>query len=265
MTTPPLVYTIAGSEATGGAGFQADLKTFQQLGCYGLGTLTCIVSFDPQNNWGHRFVPIAAPVIADQLEAAMSTHNLTVVKIGMLGTVPTIETVAENLKKQDWQEIVLDPVLICKGQEPGAALEIDNALQEYMLPLATVVTPNLFEAKVLSGITEIVTTADLITAAKIIADKHQVAVLAKGGTELPGEQAVDILFDGKEVTTLSMPKIGNERVSGAGCTLAAALTAELAKDSSLIDAANLAKAFVNRGIQNRVTANTPFTSVWQGA
>lgn len=265
MTRPPLVYTIAGSEATGGAGFQADLKTFQQLGCYGLGALTCIVSFDPKNNWEHRFVPIAAPVIAEQLEAAMAAHDLTVAKIGMLGTVPTIETVAATLQTQEWREIVLDPVLICKGQEPGAALDIDNALQTHMLPLATVVTPNLFETKILSGITKITTTADLIAAAKIIADKHQVAVLAKGGTELPGEQAIDILFDGTEVTTLALPKIGNERVSGAGCTLAAALAAELAKGSNLVEAANIAKALVNRGIQNRLSANTPFTSVWQGA
>lgn len=83
-STPPLAYVVAGSEATGGAGIQADLKTFQQLGAYGVGTLTCIVSFDPKNDWGHRFVPVDPQVIADQIEAATATHDLDVVKIGML-------------------------------------------------------------------------------------------------------------------------------------------------------------------------------------
>src|SRR6478609_10299159 len=112
--TPPLAYVIAGSEATGGAGIQADLKTFQELGTYGVGTLTCIVSFDPKNDWGHRFVPVDPQVIADQFEAATSCYDLDVVKIGMLGTPATIDVVAESLASQRWHHVVLDPVLICK-------------------------------------------------------------------------------------------------------------------------------------------------------
>ncbi|PTK35199.1 bifunctional hydroxymethylpyrimidine kinase/phosphomethylpyrimidine kinase, partial [Staphylococcus hominis] len=106
-------YTIAGSEATGGAGFQVDLKTFHELGTYGMGALTCIVSFDPKNNWAHRFVPVDPQVIRDQIEAATKAQDLDTVKIGMLGHPETIKAVAESLRQQEWRNIVLDPVLIC--------------------------------------------------------------------------------------------------------------------------------------------------------
>jgi len=260
-----LAFVIAGSEATGGAGLQADLKTFQQLGVYGLGTTTCIVSFDPENNWGHRFVPIDPQVIADQIQAATAAHNLDVVKIGMLGTPATIDVVAEALGRQSWRHVVLDPVLICKGQEPGAALDTDNALRTQILPYATVVTPNLFEARTLSGMDSIASVDDLIEAARRIHDQGPQYVIAKGGVELDGDDAVDVLFDGTDVTLLTAPKIGNERVSGAGCTLAAAITAELAKGTDVVQAVQIAKELVTRGIKGRVSANTPFDTVWQGA
>lgn len=258
-------YVIAGSEATGGAGIQADLKAFQELGVYGVGTITCIVSFDPANSWGHRFVPVDPGVIADQIEAATSCHDLDVVKIGMLGTPDTIDVVSKALREQEWRHVVLDPVLICKGQEAGAALDTDNALRAQVLPHATVVTPNLFEARTLSGMDEITSVDQLIEAARRIHDLGPKYVVAKGGVELDGEDAVDVLFDGSEVTLLTAPKVGNERVSGAGCTLAAAITAELAKGASVADAAARAKDFVTTGIKGRVSANTPFDTVWQGA
>ena len=262
---PQLAYVIAGSEATGGAGIQADLKTFQQLGVYGVGTLTCIVSFDPKNNWAHRFVPVEPQVIADQIEAATAAHDLPVVKIGMLGTPATIETVAAGLRSQPWRHVVLDPVLICKGQEPGAALDTDTALRQHVLPLATVVTPNLFETRTLAGVESIETVEELIAAARIIQAQGPQAVVAKGGVELPGPDAIDVLVEGDEVTVFAEPKIGEERVSGAGCTLAAAITAELAKGAALVDAVRVAKAMVTAGIRERVSARTPFDTVWQGA
>ena len=262
---PPLAYVIAGSEATGGAGIQADLKTFQQLGVYGVGTLTCIVSFDPKNGWGHRFVPVDAQVIADQFEAATATHALDVVKVGMLGTPATIDTVAAALASKPWRHVVLDPVLICKGQEPGAALDTDTALRDKVLPLATVVTPNHFEAMTLAGMDAIESVDDLVEAAQRIHKQGPQYVVAKGGVELPGPDAVDVLFDGKEVTTFSVPKVGEERVSGAGCTFAAAITAELAKGAEVNDAVQVAKDIVTQGIQARVAASTPFDTVWQGA
>lgn len=256
-----MAYVIAGSEATGGAGIQVDLKTFQQLGTFGLGTITCIVSFDPANDWAHRFVPVAPEVIAAQIEAATSCYDLDTVKIGMLGTPETIETVADGLARQTWRNVVLDPVLICKGQEPGAALDTDKALTARILPLATVVTPNRFEAMTLAGMDAIDSVDDLAEAARRIHDLGPRYVIAKGGVELPGPDAVDVLYDGDEATVLRAPKIGEDRVSGAGCTFAAAITAELAKGATVPAAVDVAKRMVRAGIESRLTGHTPFAAI----
>lgn len=266
--TPPVTLTIAGSEATGGAGAQADLKTFQALGTYGMVALTCIVSLDPKADWAHRFVPVDAGVIADQLEAQFACYPVDAVKLGMLGTPVTIDTVADalgGLGQARPGHVVVDPVLICKGQEPGAALDTDTALTEKILPLATYVTPNHFEAMSLAGMDAIDTVEDLETAARRIHEACGAAVLAKGGVRLAGEDAVDVYHDGTTTEILSAPKIGEVAVSGAGCSLAAAITAELAKGLDPLAAARAAKAFVTEGIKARVASNAPFDAVWQGA
>ncbi len=262
---PAITLTIAGSEATGGAGAQADLKTFQELNTYGIIALTCIVSFDPKDNWNHRFVPVDAQVIADQLEAVQACYaeSLDTVKLGMMGSPTTIDTVANALKKQAWKNVVLDPVLICKGQEPGHALDTDQALKANLLPLATFVTPNHFEAEQLSGIS-ISSEEDLIAAAKKIHEASRAAVLAKGGVRIAGEDAIDVFYDGTTLEVLRAKKIGDVAVSGAGCSLAAAVTAELAKGASPLEAARTAKEFVTEGIRHRVSGATPFDALWQG-
>lgn len=268
MNTPPVALTIAGSEATGGAGAQVDLKTFQQHGVAGCVALTCIVSFDPKNDWGHRFVPVDAGVIADQLEVITATYpagQLDVAKIGMLGAPATIATVATALGARPFTHVVLDPVLICKGQEPGAALDTDEALKAQILPLATFVTPNHFETMSLSGMTEISTVEELTAAAQRIHERSGAAVLAKGGVHLPGDDAVDVYVDAERTEVLSAPKLGGGvQVAGAGCTLAAAVAARLALGDSPFEAARAAKAFVTRGIEHRLTSQAPFDTVWQG-
>ena len=132
---------------------------------------------------------------------------MNTVKVGMLGTPDTIDAVAQGLSQRKWKNVVVDPVLICKGQEPGAALDTDNALREKILPLATVVTPNVFEAKTLSGMEQITTVEELEEAAKRIGESVPY-VVAKGGVELPGDKAVDVLWDGKEITRFEAPKVG---------------------------------------------------------
>lgn len=258
-------YTIAGSEATGGAGLQVDLKTFHELDTYGLGTLTCIVAYDPNDNWNHRFTAIAPELIAQQMEAATSHATLDTVKIGMLGTPETIDVVAEGLKKQEWRHVVVDPVLICKGQEAGQALDTDNALREKILPLATVATPNYFEAVTLAGMDKLETLEDLAEAAQRISELGPKYVVVKGGMDFPGDDAVDVLWDGEQAVAFTVPKIGTTKVSGAGCTLAAAIAAELAKGSDIHKAMRIAKDLVTQGIDAQVSANTPFNTVWQGA
>ena len=257
--------TIAGSEASGGAGAQTDLKTFHQLGTFGTAALTCIVSFDPRNDWAHRFVPVDPQVIRDQIEASTTVHDIDTVKIGMLGTPTTIDAVAASLTERDFRHVVLDPVLICKGQEAGAALDTDNALKQHILPLATFVTPNHFEALTLSGMDTIESVEDLTEAARRIHETYDVIVLAKGGVVLEGPDAVDVFYDGEQTVQLSSPKIGEHRVSGAGCTLAAAVTAELAKGATPLEAARVAKAIVTSSIENRLEGHTSFDAVFQGA
>ncbi len=263
--TPSFALTIAGSEATGGAGAQTDLKTFQELGVFGMVALTCIVSFDPKDNWNHRFVPVDTGVIADQLEAIQADYAgaLRTTKLGMMGSPATIATVAAALKDQEWDHVVLDPVLICKGQEPGHALDTDRALKAELLPLATFTTPNHFESEQLSG-TRIRTLEDLKEAARRIHEVSGAAVLAKGGIRLEGPDAQDVFYDGETLEVLSAPKVGEHAVSGAGCSLAAAVTAELAKGATPLEAARRAKEFVTAGIRQRVTGNTPFDALWQG-
>lgn len=264
MTNPPFVLTIAGNEAIGGAGAQADLKTFQALGVFGSLALTCIVSFDPKHNWDHRFMSIPAQVIHDQLEAAHAAYNLDAVKIGMLGTPETIETVAKFLSENKPRDLVLDPVLICKGQEPGSALDTDNALKEHILPLATFITPNHFESLSLSGMEKIENTEDLIEAAKIIHEKSGAAVLAKGSIRLEGESAIDVFYDGQTLEILETPKVGDDvAVAGAGCSLAAAIAAELALGKTPLEAARAAKEFVTEGIRQRIHSKAPFDALRQ--
>lgn len=268
QNNPAIALTIAGSEATGGAGAQADLKTFQQLGVFGIVALSCIVSFDPKQSWNHRFVPVEPQVIADQLEAitaAYPAEQLDTLKIGMLGTPATIETVAKSLESRAWTNVVLDPVLICKGQEPGAALDTDQALKAQILPKASFVTPNHFESLSLSGLSEISTVEHLKEAAQRIYDTSGATVLAKGGVRLAGSEAVDVFYDGSTLEVLSSPKVGEVAVSGAGCSLAAAVAAELAKGATPLDAARTAKHFVTKAIQARVASQAPFDAVWQGS
>lgn len=257
---------IAGSEATGGAGAQTDLKTFHQLGTFGTVALTCIVSFDPNAGWGHRFVPIDPQVIRDQIEATTAVHDIDTVKIGMLGTPETIEAVSASLRERTWRHVVLDPVLICKeGEVRTPARATDDALVEKILPLATVVTPNLGEAQILSGMERIESVEDLTAAARIIHERSGAVVVAKGGVELAGPDAVDVYVDGTQAVELSAPKIGEHRVSGAGCTLAAAITAELAKGATPLEAARTAKEVVTSAIEHRQSGHAPFDAVYQGA
>ncbi|MFD2675157.1 PfkB family carbohydrate kinase [Gulosibacter bifidus] len=265
MTAPtPVTFVIAGSESTGGAGCQADLRTLQEFNVYGALTLSCIVSFDPKDNWNHRFVPIDAQVIRDQAEATLADWSPASVKIGMLGAVPTIEAVRDILAEAKLPNIVLDPVLICKGQEPGAALDIDTALRREVLPFADVLTPNLVETSILSGMDDLASVRDFGEAAKRIADAGARAVLVKGGMDTPGDQAIDVLWDGSELVQFARPKVGSKRVSGAGDTLATAIAAGLAKGDSLHDAVDAAKSFVTEGIARSLEGQTPFDVVWQG-
>lgn len=262
MTKTQQVLAIGGNEATGGAGIAADLRTLQAHGVFGSATLTCIVSFDPAQNWDHRFVAVEPQVIADQLEVTLATFTVPVVKIGMLGTPETISTVRKSLAGHEFTHFVVDPVLICKGQEPGQALDTDTALRADIIPRATFLTPNLFEVETLTG-SQVTSESDLVQAAKALHEQTGAAVLAKGGMRLPGTDAVDVFTDGNVTEVLRTPKIGTQAVNGAGCTLASAVAANLALGYTPLEAAVRAKAFVTRGIERALVGQTPFVALAQ--
>jgi len=182
----------------------------------------------------------------------------------MLGTAPTIDVVEQALETYDFPAVVLDPVLICKGQEFGGALEVDNALRTKILPRATMTTPNLFESATLAGMEEITTVEQLKDAAKRIHDQGVPNVLAKAGPSLGTGTALDVFYDGTTLEVLEVEAVGTERVHGAGCTLAAAVTAELAKGASPLEAAVTAKEVVSSSIRHGLRGNMPFLYVYQG-
>ena len=188
MARIPRVLSIAGTDPTGGAGIQADLKSIAAAGGYGMCVVTALVA---QNTHGVRSIHVPPQdFLKEQLDAVFDDVEVDGVKIGMLGTPATISTVAQALGSRQWRDVVVDPVLICKGQEPGAALDTDNALRSEILPLATVVTPNLFEAATLAGMDELTSTDDLAEAVPRAAALDRRAVRAHAEEQLGHDRMV---------------------------------------------------------------------------
>ncbi len=241
--------TIAGSDSSGGAGIQADLKTFQELGVYGMTALTTIVSMDPKNHWHHQVFPIALETVEAQLETIISV-GIDALKTGMLGSVEVIELAARKIKENNLKNVVVDPVMVCKGEDEVLFPEHTVAYRESLLPLATVTTPNLFEAAQLAQMGPIRTVDEMKEAAKKIHDLGVQYVIIKGGSKLVGmEKAIDVLFDGKEYQIIENDLIDTTYTHGAGCTFAAAITAELAKGKSVLEAIETAKQFITEAIR----------------
>lgn len=243
-SAPPVVLTIAGSDSFGGAGIQADLKTFMVLGVHGA---TAITALTAQNSMGVSGVHAAPPAfVKEQIAQVFADAPVSAVKTGMLWSAGIIEAVADSLTSTGMDRVVVDPVLVSASK---AALVEDDALQslaERLLPLALIVTPNLEEASALSG-REVVSLAGMKDAAKRIGDLGPAWVLIKGG-HLDGDP-VDLLFDGETLTEIPGPRIPGRNTHGSGCTLAAAIAARLALGDGVEAAAQFAKRFVTRSIQ----------------
>jgi len=247
--------SIAGSDTSGGAGIQADLKTFQELGVYGMTALTVIVSMDPHNSWAHQVFPVEIDILKAQIETVIAGIGIDGMKTGMLPTTDIIELAAHTVKKHNLQNVVVDPVMVCKGA--GEAIHPENAqcFAKTLVPLATVVTPNLFEASQLSGKKNIETLDDMKDAAQIIFDLGAKCVIVKGGKGADEDNAIDVVYDGKSFELLKSPKTQTTFTHGAGCTFSAAITAMLAKSTDLKDAINVAKAFISAAIEHSFELN----------
>lgn len=264
MTIPKTV-TIAGSDSSGGAGIQADLKTFQEYGTFGFSAVTSVVTMDPSEDWAHTVTSLDTELVRRQLATIYAGAPLQALKTGMLGEISTIELVHEYLVRYQQANIVIDPVMACKGTTELLQPENVATMKKLLLPLATVTTPNLIEAGILSELGELTTVADMEKAAKIIHLLGPEHVVIKGGKRLAGPMAVDLYFDGHEFTYLEKEKLDTDFNHGAGCTYSAAITAGIAKGLSVKDAIILAKEFVALAIKNGLEINPFLGHVWHGA
>ena len=240
----PVAMTIAGSDSGGGAGIQADLKTFQALGVYGTSALTAITA---QNTLGVRAVhEIPTNIIAAQIDAIVDDIGVDAVKTGMLSSAEIILTVAERIRYWRLDRLVVDPVMVAKSGDRLLRDDAVQALVRDLLPLALVLTPNLPEAEVLVA-RPLVTEDDIRQAARDIFALGPRAVIVKGGHR-PGD-ATDLLFDGSSFHTFATERIDTPNTHGTGCTFSAAIAAGLADGLDLVDAVGAAKRYVTEAIR----------------
>ena len=246
IPTVPIVLTIAGSDSSGGAGIQADLKTYTALGVYGMTAITAITA---QNTLGVTAVCNLPPeIVAKQIDAVLSDIGAHVIKTGMLSNALIIETVAERLTAHGVAKIVVDPVMVATSGDPLLQDSARDALVKRLLPLAHIVTPNVLEAEVLSG-GAITGPADLHAAALAIFELGPRYVLMKGG-HLESPDATDLLFDGEKFHEYTAPRIDTPNTHGTGCTYASAIAAYLARGDHTVDAVAHAKHYLTQAIRH---------------
>ena len=243
--TIPVALTIAGSDSSGGAGIQADLKTFHAFGVFGTSALTAITA---QNTRGVSAVhAIPADIVRGQVHAVASDFDIQACKTGMLATRELVQLVAQLIRAERLRNYVLDPVMVASSRDRLLDRDAESAISDQLLPLSTVVTPNLDEASILAGF-EVRDESAMRRAADVLVQRGAQAALVKGG-HLPGEQIVDLLYDGKEVTAFRRAKIATSSTHGTGCTLSAAITAGLAHGRDLRSSVTLALQFIERAIR----------------
>jgi hydroxymethylpyrimidine/phosphomethylpyrimidine kinase len=242
-TVPPILLTIAGFDPSCGAGTAADLKTFAAHGCYGIAAIT---SLTVQNTQGVETVHnTPSAELRAQLEALAKDCDIAAVKIGMLGNRGNAVAVAEFLDAHKFAHVVLDPVM--KSSTGAELLDAGGIkfIATELLKRASVITPNIPEAEILTGLT-IKDVAEMEAAARKLVEMGARAVIVKGGHM---DRAVDVLFDGSEIVQLSGERIKTENTHGTGCAFASAVAAQLASARTLVEATTLAKAYVTKAIE----------------
>lgn len=239
------VLTIAGSDTCGGAGIQADLKTFSAHGVYGMSVITAVTA---QNTQGVFAVQDILPeIIAAQIDAIFEDIQVDALKIGMVSVIETIKTIGAKLKAYQAENIVLDPVMISKSGFPLLQPEAREALITYLLPLAKVTTPNIPEAEAIAG-KAVGSIEDMKEAAKIISSLGPPYVLVKGGHLV--DEATDILYDGERFFEFKAGRLNTKNTHGTGCTLSAAIASNLAKGLDVVKAVELSKKYITTAIQH---------------
>jgi hydroxymethylpyrimidine/phosphomethylpyrimidine kinase len=241
----PVAVTIAGSDSSGGAGIQADLKTFAALGVYGASVIAALTAQNTKGVTGIHDVP--ADFIAQQIDAVFSDLDVNAVKIGMLSQVAAIQAVAQGLSRHKAKNIVLDPVMVATSGDRLLTSEAVAVLRRDLIPRAIVVTPNLLEAAVLTGVSIARNEREMGVQAREILALGARNVLIKGGHS-DGAESADLWVGQGEVVRLSVKRIATNNTHGSGCTLSSARAAGLAKGLGLIAAVQEAKAYVTAAI-----------------
>jgi hydroxymethylpyrimidine/phosphomethylpyrimidine kinase len=242
---PPIALTVAGSDSGGGAGIQADLKTFEAFGCFGTSVVTAITA---QNTLGVTAVhAVPTGIVAAQIDALAADLPPAAVKTGMLASTELVETVAAGVERHRFGPIVIDPVMVATSGDRLLDEGAERAIVELLLPRAALVTPNLPEAAILAG-REIEGVDGMEEAARAIADLGASAVLLKGG-HLGGGVLVDLLWHDGRVHRWERPRLETRHTHGTGCTLSSAIAAGLAHGRPLPDAVGAALAYVRRAIE----------------
>ncbi len=243
--TLPIALTIAGSDSGGGAGIQADLKTFQAFGVFGTTVLTAVTA---QNTLGVQVIhPVPIDVVRAQIESVSEDLRPGGVKSGMLATSELVQAVAEAIRTHELDNYVMDPVMVATSGDRLLARDAEAALITELLPLATLVTPNLQEARILTDL-PIETLEEMRTSAKALVEMGAGAALVKGG-HLEGGELVDLFWDGVQEVTWQRTRLDTPHTHGTGCTLSAAVAAGLARGLLLKKAVDHAVDFVARAIQ----------------
>jgi len=241
----PRALSVAGSDSGGGAGIQADLKTFEALGVFGM---TAITAVTVQNTLGvQSYHAVPAEVVAAQIDAVASDIGVDAAKTGMLADAAIVEAVGEALRRNAITRLVVDPVGASGRGQPLLEAEALSLVRSLLLPMALVVTPNLAEAAELSG-RPVATRDDMAEAARAIHALGPRFVLVKGGHLDENEDAADLLFDGVREIWISGPRVAARSTHGTGCVLAAAITAELARGGEVEGSVRRAKEFVRGAI-----------------
>ncbi|MCS7462216.1 bifunctional hydroxymethylpyrimidine kinase/phosphomethylpyrimidine kinase [Paenibacillus doosanensis] len=240
--------TIAGSDSGGGAGIQADLKTFQMLEVYGMSAITAVTA---QNTLGvHGIYDIPLEGIEKQLEAVFADIGVDAAKTGMLSQPQVIELVAEQIRKHKLAKLVVDPVMIAKGGASLLADSAQHALRTQLLPLAAVVTPNIPEAEVITGLSIASVDGMKEAAVRLVEQYGAGAAVVKGGHS--AGEPTDVLYDGSAFHLLTAERCETRHTHGTGCTFSAVITAELAKGAGLLEAVQTAKRFITLAIRDEL-------------
>ncbi len=255
MTALHKAMTIAGSDTSGGAGMAADLKTFEELGVYGMTALTCIVAQDPRRDWYHDITPLDLEVVEKQLVTILEGIGIDAMKTGMLGSAELVELVARTIDKYQLKNIVIDPVMVCKGIDDIMVPAAAAAIKELLVRRCDIITPNVIEAAYLADMPQVKTLAEIKEAAGRIKELGAKYVVIKGGERMDSDEAVDVFYDGSEFAELAVKKIYPSYNHGAGCTYSAAIAAGLANGLGMRDAVQQAKAFITAALRHSFVLN----------